>query len=50
MARAMQLFVLLGLFAAVSAGKGVVQAGDRNFDDVVLNSGKNAFVKFLAPW
>lgn len=50
MARAMQLVVLLGLFAFASAGKGVVQAGDSNFDDVVLNSGKNAFVKFLAPW
>jgi hypothetical protein len=42
------------IFAAIvslaSASKGVVQAGDGNFDRVVLGSGKNAFVKFLAPW
>ena len=48
--RAVQLLVLLGLFSFAAAGKGVVQAGDANFDAVVLGSGKNAFVKFLAPW
>jgi hypothetical protein len=47
---AMRLVLFLGLLAFVSAGKGVVQATDRTFDADVLDSGKNAFVKFLAPW
>lgn len=45
----MRLFLLMGLIASAAA-KGAVSAGDKNFDKVVLNSGKNAFVKFLAPW
>ena len=40
----------VALIALASAAKGVVQAGDSNFDRLVLGSGKNAFVKFLAPW
>lgn len=48
--RMMHLALLLGLFAVVSAGKGVTMATDRDFDSVVFGSGKNAFVKFLAPW
>jgi hypothetical protein len=47
---AMRLALLLGLLGCAFAGKGVTLATDRTFDDVVLNSGKNAFVKFLAPW
>ena len=47
---AMRLALLLGLFALASAGKGVTMATDRDFDSVVFGSGKNAFVKFLAPW
>ena len=47
---ATRLFLLLGMLVFVSAGKGVFQANDRNFDADVLGSGKNAFVKFLAPW
>ena len=47
---AMRLVLLLGLLGCAFAGKGVTLATDRTFDDVVLNSGKNAFVKFLAPW
>jgi|TARA_B110000977_G_scaffold29477_2_gene38339 hypothetical protein len=47
---AIRLVLFLGLLAFVSAGKGVVQATDRTFDADVLDSGKNAFVKFLAPW
>lgn len=42
------LAVLLGVTGA--AAKGAVLATDANFADVVLGSGKNAFVKFLAPW
>lgn len=48
--RMMHLALLLGLFAVVSAGKGVTMATDRDFDSVVFGSGKNVFVKFLAPW
>ena len=47
---ALRAFVFAALIALASAAKGVVQAGDSNFDRVVLGSGKNAFVKFLAPW
>ena len=50
MARAMKLVLLLGLFAAGVSAKGAVSAGDKDFDALVLGSGKNAFVKFLAPW
>ena len=28
----------------------VTMATDRDFDSVVFGSGKNAFVKFYAPW
>jgi len=50
--------MLKGLFVAsfllsVSlsyAGKGAFEATDKNFQSAVLGSGKNVFVKFLAPW
>jgi hypothetical protein len=45
------IFTLLALLAATtSAAKGVFQATDKNFKSDVVGSGKNAFVKFLAPW
>jgi hypothetical protein len=47
---ALRALVFAALIALASAAKGVVQAGDSNFDRLVLGSGKNAFVKFLAPW
>ena len=47
---AMRLAVFLGMLVLASAGKGVLQASDKTFDSDVLDSGKNAFVKFLAPW
>ena len=47
---AMRLALFLGMLALASAGKGVLQASDRTFDSEVLDSGKNAVVKFLAPW
>jgi len=42
---------LVGLFAlaAVVAGE-AVNLDKSNFDEHVFDSGKNAFVKFLAPW
>lgn len=42
-------FLTLLLFANVAA-KGAISAGDKDFNSKVLDSGKNAFVKFLAPW
>jgi len=47
---ALRALIFAALIALASAAKGVVQAGDSNFDRLVLGSGKNAFVKFLAPW
>jgi len=35
---------------AVAAAKGAVELTTSNFDDMVFNSGKGAFIKFLAPW
>jgi len=39
---------LLGMVALASAES--VNLNPSNFDDEVTNSGKNAFVKFQAPW
>jgi len=46
---ALVAMIALSAFFAI-ADASAVQAGDSNFDSVVLNSGKNSFVKFLAPW
>lgn len=40
--------VVLGLIAGAHAG--ATELTSDNFDDLVKNSGKSAFVKFLAPW
>jgi len=45
---AMRATVLLSALAGASAG--AVELTGSNFDAEVKNSGKNAFVKFLAPW
>jgi hypothetical protein len=45
----MAKLLLLGAFVA-SANAGAVELTKSNFDAEVKNSGKNAFVKFLAPW
>jgi hypothetical protein len=37
-------------FLAVATAKGAVELTTSNFDDIVFNSGKGAFIKFLAPW
>ena len=43
--------VLLGLAAVVgSAAAGSVTLTDSNFETEVFASGKNAFIKFQAPW
>jgi len=44
----MKLVLLLLAFVAVAHG--AKELTDSDFDAEVLNSGKNAFVKFLAPW
>ena len=51
MARSFALVVaaIAALFAS-SAEASAFLATDKNFDSAVLNSGKHAFVKFLAPW
>ena len=44
----MRATVLLSALAGASAGAVELKMG--TFDAEVKNSGKNAFVKFLAPW
>jgi len=44
----MRLAVLSALLPAI-AGE-AVELTPSNFDRLVLNSGKSAFIKFLAPW
>lgn len=42
---------LIGLFALATIVSGeAVNLVKSNFDEHVFDSGKNAFVKFLAPW
>ncbi|KAK3997623.1 thioredoxin-like protein [Cladorrhinum sp. PSN332] len=43
-------FVLAGLAAVVTAKSAVLDLIPKNFDDVVLNSGKPTLVEFFAPW
>jgi hypothetical protein len=45
----MRALLLTCLLTAVAA-KGAFIGTDKNFDKEVLGSGKNVFVKFLAPW
>jgi len=40
---------MLALFFSTLA-LGARELTEKDFDDVVFNSGKGAFVKFLAPW
>ncbi len=44
----MRVVLLCALAAGANAG--AVELTAENWPDVVENSGKNAFVKFLAPW
>jgi len=36
--------------AVAGAASTAVELTPDNFDDLVLKSGKSAFIKFLAPW
>jgi len=38
------------LLAATVNAKGAFEGTDKNFESAVMQSGKNVFVKFLAPW
>ena len=42
-------FVPLALFMSRAAG-GAVELTKDTFDNLAIKGGKNAFVKFLAPW
>jgi len=45
---ALKLFTFLAL--AVGANAGAISLTPENFDAEVFDSGKSAFIKFLAPW
>lgn len=45
----MRFFVLVALLCAVSFAA-VVKLDNSNFDAIVMDSNKNVFVKFFAPW
>jgi len=42
--------LLLSVCLLAVAYAGSVEMNPSNFDSLVLNSGKNAFIKFQAPW
>jgi len=45
------MFKLLSVLALVAAVTGsAVELTDANHEELMFNSGKNSFVKFLAPW
>lgn len=47
----MRKIAALGLAAVLgTAAAGSVSLTDSNFDTEVFDSGKNAFIKFQAPW
>lgn len=48
--RSTGLFGLAALALVGSANAGAVELDQTNFDTIVTQSGKAAFVKFLAPW
>lgn len=43
-------FALIPLMAAVASASGAMELTGANFDAEVVESGKAAFIKFLAPW
>jgi hypothetical protein len=38
------------MFALVAGVQSATELTPDNFDDLVVKSGKSAFIKFLAPW
>jgi len=48
--RTMRVVGLLAVMLAGSAHAGAVELTKENFKELVTDSGKAAFVKFLAPW
>jgi hypothetical protein len=40
----------VAFFALVASAAATIELTDKNFDAEVFDSGKAAFVKFLAPW
>jgi hypothetical protein len=40
----------MAMLLAIGAARGTIELTPDNFDEVVFNSGKAGFVKFLAPW
>jgi len=47
---ASRLILVLSSSVMVHVNAGAVELTKANFEEQVFNSGKNAFVKFLAPW
>jgi len=48
--RGVTLFALMAMMVGAVSARGAFEATDKNFNSAVLDSGKTAFVKFLAPW
>ena len=46
----MRSFLALAALVACASADGPTELTASNFDEIVLNSGKNAIVKFQAPW
>jgi len=46
----MRSFFALPLFVAAAFASGAVELTESNYDAEVTDSGKAAFIKFLAPW
>lgn len=44
------VLALLPLLVATAVADGAVDLTEKNFDAEVFESGKSAFIKFLAPW
>jgi len=42
--------ILSAAFICSYATAAAIELTPNNFDDLVLHSGKNTFIKFLAPW
>jgi len=50
MVRACHMLAALGFASLTAFANGAMELTKTDFDTIVYKSGKNAFVKFLAPW